>query len=304
MAALGAAPAPRCLAMNRASARSSCSSSKRRRRVATSRTAWRSRPASRCWTATSISRIDACCRASSRPVAPKSMSPSRPPCSTKTFPGCGSAWKRPSTSICFSAQRSSALASRARSNPMSWIVSPSRTLGPSSQSMTRTRAVDSSRWTTGTWTSLLPARPAAISVALRASWRKSSSSRSRSANLPASSVTWYSAPQEVRASTVRASSVRTSRSRSTDSAIPGRWTLTTTCSPVRRRARYAWPIEAAAIGSGSNSLNASLTGRPARPPGAVDLLLGAGVTWSWRRDTRRRRSAAPGRPASTGAGRA
>ena len=85
--------------------------------------------------------------------------------------GCGSAWKHPSTSICFSAQRSSALASRARSNPMSWIVSPSRTLGPSSQSMTRTRAVDSSRWTTGTWTSLLPARPAAISVALRASWR-------------------------------------------------------------------------------------------------------------------------------------
>jgi hypothetical protein len=54
--------------MKRANARSNCSSSNRRRGVATSRTAWRSRAASPCWTATSISRIDACSRASSRPV--------------------------------------------------------------------------------------------------------------------------------------------------------------------------------------------------------------------------------------------
>ena len=37
--------------------------------------------------------------------------------------------------------------------------------------------------------------------------------------------------------TVRASSLRTSRSRSTDSEMPGRWTLTITGSPVRSRAR-------------------------------------------------------------------
>ena len=30
------------------------------------------------------------------------------------------------------------------------------------------------------------------------------------------------------------------------SSMPGRWTFTTTGSPVRSRARYVWPIEAAA----------------------------------------------------------
>src|SRR5512132_2365805 len=71
MAALGAAPAARCRFMKRARARSSWSSSKWRRRVATSSTADRSSPASRCCTATSISRMEACWRGSSRPVAPK-----------------------------------------------------------------------------------------------------------------------------------------------------------------------------------------------------------------------------------------
>jgi hypothetical protein len=73
---------------------------------------------------------------------------------------------------------------------MASIRSISRTLTPSSHSMTRTLAVDSSAWTAGTRTPSSGVSPAAISVALRASSRKSSSSRSRSANSPASSVTW------------------------------------------------------------------------------------------------------------------
>ena len=37
--------------------------------------------------------------------------------------------------------------------------------------------------------------------------------------------------------------------------MPGRWTLTTTASPVCSRARWVWPIDAAASGSQSNSAN-------------------------------------------------
>ena len=51
-------------------------------------------------------------------------------------------------------------------------------------------------------------------------------------------------------------------SRDTMSAIPGRWTFTTTRSPVASTARCTWPIDAAASGSQSNDANTSSTGRP------------------------------------------
>ena len=44
--------------------------------------------------------------------------------------------------------------------------------------------------------------------------------------------------------------------------MPGRWTLTTTASPVRSRARWVWPIDAAASGSQSNSAKTSSTVAP------------------------------------------
>src|SRR5829696_3706767 len=43
-------------------------------------------------------------------------------------------------------------------------------------------------------------------------------------------------------------------------ATPGYWTLTATSRPSWRRARYTWPIEAAAIGWCSNAANASSSG--------------------------------------------
>ena len=68
------------------------------------------------------------------------------------------------------------------------------------------------------------------------------------------------------ASTRRSSWWATSRSteasRATSSATPGRCTLTTTDSPVTRRARCVWPIDAAASGSQSKSANVSVIDSP------------------------------------------
>src|SRR5256885_6660202 len=46
------------------------------------------------------------------------------------------------------------------------------------------------------------------------------------------------------------------------SATPGYWTLTATARPSLSVARWTWPIEAAAMGSGSKSANARASGRP------------------------------------------
>ena len=55
---------------------------------------------------------------------------------------------------------------------------------------------------------------------------------------------------------------RTAASRCTMSSIPGRWTLTTTRSPVLSTARWVWPIDAAASGSKSKDANSSSTVAP------------------------------------------
>ena len=46
------------------------------------------------------------------------------------------------------------------------------------------------------------------------------------------------------------------------SAMPGRWTLTTTGSPDCRQARWVWPIEAAASGARSKLAKTDDTGAP------------------------------------------
>ena len=51
-------------------------------------------------------------------------------------------------------------------------------------------------------------------------------------------------------------------SRSTRWSTWGRWTFTTTSSPLRSRAACTWAIEAAAIGAVSKCSNTSPSGRP------------------------------------------
>ena len=88
------------------------------------------------------------------------------------------------------------------------------------------------------------------------------------------------------------------RSAAIVSAIPGYCTLTATARPSRVMARCTWPIEAAAIGSGSHSLNttsgaspSSATMTPAASSGDI------GGTLSCRRPSTRRAGGAS--PSST-----
>ena len=170
-----------------------------------------------------------------------------------------------------------------RSTCIASMATTSRTLTPSSHSITSTRCVDRSWKTFGTRTRPV-ARPAAraISVALRASMRKSSSSRSRSANSSISSLAWYSAAHEARASSVLAdllqhAEVAFDRVGDARGAAPSRPRL----RPSRRRPRYTWPIDAAASGSQSNSVNTDSTGPPSSSTSSCSMpARSAGGTWS------------------------
>ena len=79
---------------------------------------------------------------SSRSTEPKSRRPSRPSVSSKTLPGCGSAWKTPPSTTCRSTHRSSVRASWMRSRPRATITGSAADSGvPCSRSMTSIRAV-------------------------------------------------------------------------------------------------------------------------------------------------------------------
>ena len=105
--------------------------------------------------------------------------------------------------------------------------------------------------------------------ALRASMRKSSSSRRRAANSSTRSHRRGTRAPQRRArldDARRARRAPTGRRR-TDSSMPGRCTLTTTCDPSGSCARYTWPIDAAAT-----RLPVEARGTP-RSTGDLELLL-------------------------------
>ena len=61
----------------------------------------------------------------------------------------------------------------------------------------------------------------------------------------------------------------------------GRWTLTTTCSPVRKRAAWTWAIDAAASGVRSNHSNVAPIGPPSSSSTTFSTTAhGSGFTWS------------------------
>ena len=78
--------------------------------------------------------------------------------------------------------------------------------------------------------------------------RKSSSSTIVSANSSTSAGGLASAATGMRPTRCGASQAIARRSVCTRRATSGRWTLTTTSSPVRRRAAWTWAIDAAASG--------------------------------------------------------
>ena len=95
---------------------------------------------------------------------------------------------------------------------------------------------------------------------LSASVRKSSSATKLVRNESRKSTKANRRPTSVVASTTRARSASTCRSLRTVSAMPGRWTFTTTSVPSPRRARCTWATEAAARGSSSKAAKTSSTG--------------------------------------------
>ena len=247
-------PGRTCSASSRASARSRSSADVASSTSATRSTPSRSRLTSRRARAMKMSVSAACWIGSSRPTAPKSISPSVPSASTNTLPGWGSAWKKPSRITWSSIERSSWSASSGpverrrrepRPRPSRRRGAPAR--GPAACTGGGARA--------GMRTRSAPSRRAAISAIASASRRKSSSARSPWANWATMSPVRTPRPNGVRrcASSPRRASA--ARSRSIVASMPGRWTLTTTCSPLCSRARCVWPIEAAASGSQSNSAN-------------------------------------------------
>src|SRR5690242_6804134 len=83
---------------------------------------------------------------------------------------------------------------------------------------------------------------------------------------------------------IRRSSVTLRRSAAMVSAMPGYWTLTATARPSSVTARCTWPIEAAAIGRGSQRANARSGGAPSSSSTTAAASCGLiGGTLSWRR---------------------
>ena len=121
---------------------------------------------------------------SSRPTAPKSISPSVPSWNTKMLPGCGSAWKKPMPEHLVERRAQQLLGERrAGRSPTASSSTVSATVKPSKRSCTRSRRVQSSRVDLRAPAPSTSVRGAAPSrVIASASRRKSSSARRLVAN--------------------------------------------------------------------------------------------------------------------------
>jgi len=120
----------------------------------------------------------------------------------------------------------------------------------------------------------LPRLPgaAATEVMLRASTRRSSSSRRAPANPAASPAVPTARPQLVLRSSRAASRPAMSRSLSTIWLTSGRRTLTTTRAPDGSVAACTWAMDAAAIGSRSKLANSSPTSAPSSDRSTCSIL--------------------------------
>ena len=114
-----------------------------------------------------------------------------------------------------------------------------------------------------------------------ASSRKSSSSVIVSAKRSTNAGGLASAATGMRPTVNGAIQDITSRSRWTRRPTEGRWTFTTTDSPVRRVAACTCAIDAAASGRRSNDANTSASGRPSSDSTTSRTTgNGSGGTWS------------------------
>ena len=149
--------------------------------------------------------------------------------------------------------------------------------------MTRTRRVTRTGWGRGTTTARwsVSANTRAISSMLSASSRKSSSSTIVSAKSSTRAGGLASVATGMRPMRWGASQLMAAMSRVTRRLTCGRWTFTTTSSPLRSRAACTWAIEAAAIGAVPKCSNTSPMGRPRSASTTLRTISnGSGGTWS------------------------
>ncbi|MNV39382.1 hypothetical protein D3C71_1309590 [compost metagenome] len=178
------------------------------------------------------------------------------------LPGCGSAWKQPSSSTIFSTMRAPVRASCTRSRPAASTPARSRPGMPSTKSCTLRLSHVHCQCTLGIRMSSRPWKLRAMRSALRHSAAKSSSRRSDTWNCCTTSAGRYRCRSGRRASTISASRASRRRSASITSRMPGRRIFSTTAVPSCSVARCACASEAAAMGVSSSHANTSVAGAP------------------------------------------
>ena len=197
---------------------------------------------------------------------PKSTYAMSPEGSASTFPGCGSPWNKPKSSSCRKPLSTPFCRNTRRASGLSNAPSAVHRT-PSCQSITSTRGEESDWYTPGICTASSSAKLRLKSRRLSASWLKSSSSSSFSANSSTSSVAGH--PRFVLAKSsknISAAARRMNKSRITCGLVPGRRIFTATSAPPSSGtsvALYTCPMLAAATGSGVMVANTAFTSRPA-----------------------------------------
>mmetsp|Transcript_8796 Transcript_8796/g.37168 ORF Transcript_8796/g.37168 Transcript_8796/m.37168 type:complete len:415 (+) Transcript_8796:1912-3156(+) len=197
---------------------------------------------------------------------PKSTYAMSPDGNASTFPGCGSPWNNPKSSSCRK-PLSTPFCKKMRRASFDSNAPSAVHRAPGCQSITSTRFEERFWYTPGICTALSSAKLRLKSLKLSASWVKSSSSRSFSANSSTSSVAGH--PRLVRAKSsknVSAAARRMNKSKITCGRVPGRKIFTATSLPPSDStsvALYTWPMLAAATGSGVMVANTWLISTPA-----------------------------------------
>ena len=213
-------------------------------------------------TASSRRMSDSRIGSSSSPVFPKSRRLSRPSGRTKTLPGCGSAWKMPSSKIVCNISSTRVLIAPGIAS--GWDLPKRSTRSPAENSSVSTVSFERSATTPGIQTSGTSSKAARKSAADRASRVKSSSrcrlvSNSRTADGRSNGRSLGS-----RLSPSAAKYFSTAMSREMTGSSPGRCTFTATWRPSFIVASCTCAMVAAASGVSPNSENNSVSGAPSR----------------------------------------
>src|SRR5882672_10667698 len=198
------------------------------------------------------------------------------------FPGCMSAWKKPSRNTCVKKISTPVRASLGMSTPC-WRSSSTRLTGvPCILCIVMTVPVQKSQYTSGTASS-------GESGKLRRSWLACAASRTRSsssdkwrANSATTSCGLMRLPSAQKRSTRPAPASISAKSFAITGIIPGRRILTAASVPPGSTARCTWATDALATGCSSNFSKIFAIGLPkARSTSATASLPGKGGTLSW-----------------------